>query len=322
MSTIVRALVTGASGFVGTHLVTALLRQDWQVRGTTRRPWRDSPHGLESTVALDIGPTTDWDSLLDGVDVVFHLASRAHILRESSENPALEFDRVNVQGTAHLVRSCREAGVRRVVYMSSIGVHGDRSEGPALTEASPIRPRNLYAASKVQSEAALVAESGQGLDFVIVRPPLIYGEGVPGNFFRLMRLIASGIPMPLGSLDNLRSLAAVGNVVDLLLLCGTIESAAGEAYVVADGDDISTPELIRTLAEGMGCDARLAPCPISFLKLAARLTGMQRQYEQISGTLQVNASKAHEQLGWTPRFGTHAALTETARWYTRSRRQS
>jgi nucleoside-diphosphate-sugar epimerase len=276
---------------------------------------------VERSIALDVGPATDWKPVLDGVDVVFHLANRAHILRETARDPAAEFERVNAEGTAQLARSARAAGVRRVVYMSSIGVHGASSDGAALTESSPIRPHNAYTRSKVHGEAALQSEAGHGLEFVVVRPPLIYGDGVPGNFRRLMRLIASGIPLPLANLRNLRSFAAVGNVVDVLLLCGRADAAAGEAYVVADGDDLSTPDLVRTLAVGLGTSARLVPFPTVILKAAARIAGMQHQFEQLCGTLQVNAAKVREHLGWKPELGAREALIETARWYARSRGQ-
>jgi nucleoside-diphosphate-sugar epimerase len=296
-----------------------LLAQGWRVRCSTRRPWANPPSGLEHTVALDIGPTTEWKRALEDVDVVFHLANRAHILRETAQDPAAEFERVNAAGTAQLARSARGAGVRRVVYVSSIGVHGDRSEGAALTESSPMRPCNAYTRSKVHGEAALQAEAGHGLEFVIVRPPLIYGAGVPGNFRRLMRLIASGMPMPLANIGNLRSYAAVGNVVDVLLLCGQLTAAAGEASVVADGDDLSTPDLVRTLAVGLETPARLVPFPKAILRRAARVAGIEHQFQQLCGTLQVNAAKAREHLGWKPKLNAREALMETARWYARSR---
>lgn len=317
----IRALVTGGSGFLGGHLIRALLAQNWHVRCSTRTPWRDPPSRLESAVALDIGPTSDWTSVLEGVDIVFHLAGRAHKPREASRNAVAEYERVNAEGTAHLARCAKRAGVQRVVYVSSIGVHGDRSDGAALTESSPISPHNAYTRSKVHGEEALKAEAGHGLQFVIVRPPLIYGEGVPGNFRQLLRVIASGLPIPLAGLNNLRSFAAVANVVDALHLCGMAPGAADEIYVVADGDDLSTPDLIRSLAVGFGTPARLVSFPYPILRVAARIAGMQQQLEQLCGTLRVDATKLRDQLGWMPKLTARNALAETARWFAKAKCQ-
>ena len=209
--------------------------------------------------------------------------------------------------------------LRRIVYVSTIGVHGDASNGTALDESSPIQPLNAYARSKVRAEAALRAESAHGSELAIVRPPLVYGAGVPGNLPRLLRLVASGVPLPLASVRNLRSLVAVENLVDALVLCGNQAAAAGQAYVIADGEDLSTPELVRTLALGLGVPARLVPVPPAALRLAARLAGREALYRQLGGSLQVDARKLRTELGWLPRVDARSALLETARWYARVR---
>jgi nucleoside-diphosphate-sugar epimerase len=233
----------------------------------------------------------------------------------------MEFERVNAEGTAQLARAARIACVRRVVYVSSIGVHGASSGHVVFNETSPLRPHNAYARSKARGEAALRAEAGQALEFVIVRPPLIYGVGVPANFRHLMRLVASGVPLPFASLHNLRSLAAVGNVVDFLLLCGSAARASGEVFVVADGEDLSTPDLIRTLAHGLGKSAHLVPFPIVMLETAARVAHRQLEFEQLCGNLRIDAAKARAQLGWMPKLHAREELTATARWYAQSQRR-
>ena len=314
-----RALVTGATGFLGTHLVARLVELGWNVRCATRKPWGEAPRGIECVEVGDIGPATDWFAALEGVDTVFHLAGRAHALSQADRGSDEEFERVNVEGSARLARSAAQAGVRRIVYVSTIGVHGDGSSGTALDESSPIRPVNAYARSKVRAEQALRAESAHQSELAIVRPPLVYGAGVPGNLLRLLRLVASGVPLPLASVRNLRSLVAVENLVDALVLCGYQAAAAGRAYVIADGEDLSTPELVRTLALGLGVPARLVPVPPSALRVAARLAGREALFRQLGGSLQVDARKLRSELGWLPRVDTRSALRDTARWYARVR---
>ena len=312
-----RALVTGGSGFLGTHLVGRLVASGWEVRCAARRPWGAAPRGVECAVVGEIGPATDWEAALAGVDVVFHLAARAHVLAAAERASESDFERVNVAGSARLARSAATAGVRRLVYVRTIGVHGDHTEGKALDESSPLAPATAYARSKLRGEEALRAESRPGCEPAILRPPLVYGAGVPGNLLRLLRLIASGVPLPLASVQNRRSFVAAANLADALLLCGEKAQAAGQLYVVADGEDLSTPELVRALAEGLALPARLWPAPPSALRLAARLAGREALYRQLCGSLQVNAQKLRTALGWRPRVDARSALWDTGRWFRR-----
>jgi nucleoside-diphosphate-sugar epimerase len=310
-----RALVTGASGFLGTHLVSRLLELGWAVRCAVRAHRDRAPAGIEVTVVGNIGPATEWGAALEGAEVVFHLAARAHVLADVERTSESDFERVNVLGSARLARCAAEAGVRRIVYVSTIGVHGDRTDGEELDESSEFRPATAYARSKLRGEEALRLESPPGSAPAIVRPPLVYGAGVPGNLRRLLRLVASGVPLPLASVRNRRSFVAVENLVDALVLCGERQEAAGQAYVVADGDDLSTPELVRALAEGLGVPARLLPAPPVALRLAARLAGRETLYRQLCGSMQVDARKLREGLGWQPRVDARSGLRETGRWY-------
>lgn len=315
-----RALVTGGSGFLGTHLVARLAALGWSVRCAARRPWERPPPGVEVAVTGEVGPATDWSAALEGMEVVFHLAARAHVPAESERASDAEFARVNVEGSARLARAAVQAGVRRVVYVSTIGVHGDGTDGTAIDESSAFSPATAYARSKLRGEEAMRAESPAGREPAILRPPLVVGAGVPGNLRRLLRLVAAGVPLPLASVRNRRSLVAADNLVDAIVLCGERPEAAGQAFVVADGEDLATPELVRSLAEGLGVGARLLPLPSAALRIATRIAGREALYRQLCGSLQVDAAKLRTQLGWQPRVTTRAALRDTGRWFSEMRR--
>lgn len=310
-----RVLVTGGSGFLGTHLVARLIELGWAVRVATRARWDRAPAGVEIAVVGDIGPATDWDAALDGAEIVFHLAARAHVLADAGRTSDAEFERVNVAGSARLARAAAAAGVRRLVYVSTIGVHGDQTDGAPFDESRGFLPVSAYARSKMRGEEAVRMESAADRAPTILRPPLVYGAGVPGNLRRLLRLIASGVPLPLASVRNRRSLVAAENLVDALVLCAERKEAAGQAYVVADDEDLATPELVRALAAGLGVPARLLPVPPAALRFAARLAGRETLYRQLCGSLQVNARKLRAELGWRPRVDARSALQATGRWY-------
>jgi len=315
-----RALVTGGSGFLGTHLVARLAGLGWAVRCAARRPWERPPPGVEVAVVGEVGPATDWAAALEGTEIVFHLAARAHVPAESEHASDAQFARVNVEGSARLARAAAQAGVRRVVYVSTIGVHGDRTDGAAIDEASAFNPATAYARSKLHGEEAMRAESPAGREPAILRPPLVVGAGVPGNLRRLLRLVASGVPLPLASVRNRRSLVAADNLVDALVLCGEKPDAGGQAFVVADGEDLATPELVQSLAEGLGVRARLLPLPPAALRIATRLAGREALYRQLCGSLQVDAARLRTLLGWHPRVSTRAALRDAGRWYSETQR--
>lgn len=307
-----QVLITGATGFVGQSLCVQAVCQGYAVRGAVRKPC-ELTEGVEPFVVGEINGLTNWSSALKGVNVVIHLAARVHILSEASENSMEEFRRVNVAGTEQLARSAAENGVRRLVYVSSIGVNGLQTKlGGSFSEIDQPNPHNDYALSKWEGEQSLMRISEKtGLGVVIVRPPLVYGAGAPGNFAQMLKVLSKGIPLPLASIDNRRSLIYVGNLVDALILCGTHPDAAGQIYLVSDGEAISTPDLLRQLGAAMGQPARLLPCPQALLRLAGRLTGKSDQIERLLGSLQVDSGKIRRELGWAPPFtmaqGLHAA---------------
>lgn len=305
-------LVTGATGFVGHTLCVEAARRGLVVTGAVRSN-RVLPVGVNAIVVNEVDGTTDWSRAVDKVDVVVHLAARVHVMCDAAAHPLDEFRRVNVAGTGHFARSAVSSGVKRLVYVSSIKVNGDETHGDSkFTETDTPDPQDPYGISKWEAEQALhrIAEE-TGLEVVIVRPPLVYGAGVKGNFSQMIKVLAKGIPLPLASVQNLRSLIYVGNLVDALIMCATHPAAAGQTYLVSDCEDISTSDLLHQLATAMGLPAHLFSCPLSLLKLAGHLTGKSDQVERLLGSLQVDSSRIRHELGWKPPFSLQQGLRLT-----------
>lgn len=326
-------LVTGANGFVGRALCGELQNKGFYVRGVVRQVTNTgySAGFLESSVAAeaknretitvgDIGYQTDWKSVLADIDTVIHLASRVHVMREAADDPEDEYYRVNVAGTERLAAMAADAGVRRFIYVSSIKVNGERTVDAPFTENDAPHPEDAYGRSKLQAERALYcAASFSKLEIVVVRPPLIYGPGVKGNFLRLMGVVDQGWVLPLASVDNRRSLVGLGNLVDLLIRCVEHPDAAGETFLVADEEDLSTPELIRRIARVMGRRANIFPFPEIALRAASRLLGKAKWYDRLCGSLTVDTSKARRLLMWCPPFSVDAGLAQAVQWYVADR---
>lgn len=310
------ALVTGASGFVGLSLCEALLKQEWQVKAAVHAN-RQLPAGMELVAVGQIDANTDWGKSLHGVDAVIHLAARVHVMSDTAIDPLYEFRRTNTAGTERLARCAASAGVKRLVYVSSIKVNGEESgNGQKFTAADPPSPQNPYAISKWEAEQALQrVVSETGLEVVIVRPPLVYGPEVKGNFAQMLKVVSRGIPLPLASVQNRRSLIYVGNLADALITCATHPAAAGQTYLVCDGEDISTPDLLRQLASAMGAPCRLLPCPPGWLRLAGKLAGKTQQLERLLGSLQIDGDKIRHDLDWEPPYSLRQGLQATAEWY-------
>lgn len=307
-------LVTGSTGFVGRALCSALLARGHDVTAACR-DIHQVPRACRAVGVGDIGPGTDWSDHLSGIDTVIHLASRAHVLAETASDPIASFRRVNVGGTLQLARAAREAGVRRLVFVSSIGVHGNAATEP-IRENTPAAPAEAYAISKWEAELELRALLAQGLpELVIVRPPLVYGPDCPGNFRRLLGLVARGLPLPLGAFDNRRSLIGVDNLADVLALCVEHPGAAGETFVVADEPAISTPALMVTLAKGIGVKDRLWRAPPGLVRAAARLCGVGGTLDKLCGDLQVDSSRVRDRLGWVQPLPLREGLLAAGRWY-------
>jgi len=252
---------------------------------------------------------------LQGVQSVVHLAARVHIMVDDASNPLQEFRRVNVDWTERLARAAASQGVHRFVYLSSVKVNGEQTVVP-FTEQDPPKPRDPYGVSKWEAEQALARVSTQtGMETVVVRSPLVYGPGVRGNFLQLLNIIRRGFPFPLASVRNQRSLVYLGNLVDALARCTQDPRAAGRTYLVRDGEDLSTPELIRRLGVAMGSRVCLWSCPTTFLYWMGQVAGKREIIDRLVGSLQINSSKIQTELDWHPPFTVDTGLSETAAWF-------
>lgn len=309
-----RVLVTGASGFVGSAVVDRLVRDGFEARAAVRHRPAHGPTGVQWFDSLDLGADGDWSAALEGVEAVIHCAARVHVMHEAAADPLAEFQRVNVDGTLCLAAQAARAGVRRFVFVSSIGVNGAQTfERPFRADDAPA-PHSPYAQSKLEAESGLKAEAaGSTLAPVIVRPPLVYGPDAPGNFRTLMHAIQRGIPLPFGAVHNRRSLVALDNLVDLLCRCITEPAAAGGTFLVSDGEDVSTPDLLRRCATALGRRARLLPVPVPLLRGAARLLGRESAAQGLCDSLQVDITPTREQLGWSPVTQMDEELSRCAR---------
>ena len=306
-------MISGAGGFVGKALCAELLQRGQSVSAAVR----SGNSLIENTEVIVVGAIdseTNWTDALRDVDVVIHLAARVHVMRESATDPLAEFLKVNLHGTSNLARQAACSGAKRLVYVSSIKVNGEQTSATqSFTELDEPSPQDFYSISKWQAEQALwrIAQE-TGLEIVVVRPPLVYGPGVKGNFAQMLAVIAKRIPLPLASVDNRRSLIYVENLVDALIVCATHPAAAGQTYLVCDGEDISTPDLLRQLGDAMGCPAHILPFPPSWLRRMGKLSGKYDQVERLLGSLQVDGGKICRDLNWVPPYTFQQGLEAAA----------
>lgn len=301
-----RVLVTGANGFVGRAVVNALLASGVELTQAVRH----SPNRGQVAVG-DIDQNTDWRMLLTSCDVVLHLAARAHVMHDSSLDPLTIYRSVNTQGTLKLALQAAESGVRRFVFVSSVKVNGERTLPNILFKSSDLpSPEDPYGISKCEAEEGLRQIGREtGMEIVVVRPPLVYGPGVKGNFSAMLMWLWRGFPLPLGAItENRRSLVALDNLVDLLLTCVYHPAAANETFLVSDGQDLSTTELLRSLGVAMNKPARLFPVPPSLLEAAAKLLGKSDMAQRLLGNLQVDISHTCQTLGWKPPLSVDVGL--------------
>jgi nucleoside-diphosphate-sugar epimerase len=300
-------LITGANGFVGRALIGELTRRGLPFRAASRLP-------RDGHVAIgEIGATTDWRGALAGVDAVIHLAARVHVMDRSLAQADAEFRPVNVEGTLNLMRQARAAGVKRLVYLSSIKVNGETTDGrgPFTANEAP-KPEDAYGRSKLEAEHGLLTLAQSGTEAVIIRPPLVYGPGVKANFAAMMKWVRRGVPLPLGAVSNTRSLVFAGNLADLIIRAASHRAAANEVFLASDGEDLSTAELLRGLAHAMGVPSRLIPVPTGILHAGAAMLGKSSVADRLLGSLAVDIDKSRRVLDWTPPYSVAEGLRATA----------
>ncbi|MBP2299609.1 UDP-glucose 4-epimerase family protein [Azospirillum picis] len=315
-------LLTGATGFVGRHTAPVLAARGHRVRAAVRTSAGDRRNGPWEEVAAvgDIGPATDWRAALEGIDTVIHMAARVHVMRDRATDPLAAFRHVNTAGTLRLAEQAAAAGVKRLVFLSSVKAMVDESRPAPLDEATPADPHTPYGVSKLEAERGLADIAGRtGMEVVVIRPPLVYGPGAAGNMRALLKLVATGLPLPLGGIHNRRSLIYVGNLADAVLTALEHPDAAGRTFLVQDGEPVSTAELVRAIARALGRPARLLPVPRGLMALAATVTGTRPVFDRLAGTLTVDDRPIRQRLGWRPPHDLASGLRATAEWFNSSR---
>jgi UDP-glucose 4-epimerase len=301
-----KILVTGATGFVGRRVCETLRARGIDATGAARM----AGDGLVGVG--EIGGHTDWSEALAGCTAVIHLAARVHVMNDSETDPLRAYREVNLHGSLALARQAAQAGVSRFVFVSSVKVNGESTTGQPFSERDEPRPLDPYGQSKMEAEAALRELAREtGMEVVIVRPPLVYGPGVKANFLNLVKLVGTGLPLPFGRARGRRSMVALDNLVDLLILCTTHPAAAGETFMVSDGQDLTVGELAAMIASAMGKRAMLVPVPVTLMLGAARLLGKAAVADRLLGSLQVDIGRTRDCLGWRPAITPQAGIDQT-----------
>lgn len=309
-----RALVTGANGYLGRAFCAHASAIGLPLRVSVRTS-ATNPSAIAGIAVGDIDGATDWSSALEDCKTVMHLAARVHVMAERASNPLVEFRLVNTEGTLNLARQAAAAGVRRFIFVSSVKVNGeDTAASHSFCATDTPAPQDPYGISKMEAEQGLrQIAADTGMEVVIVRPPLVYGPGVKANFASLMRAVQQGIPLPLASVTlNRRSFVALDNLVDLLITCIDHPAAANQTFLVSDGEDLSTADLLRRLGQAMDKPARLFPVPPSLLQLGASMLGKGDMAQRLLGNLQVDISHTRNTLNWTPPISVDEGLRRAA----------
>lgn len=315
-------LVTGANGFIGYKLCEKLLNIGWHVRGTVRpSTYRNNlPFDVDVVPIEEIGPLTDWSKVMSGVDTVVHLAARVHLINDIAADVSDAYGSVNVAGTERLARMAAACGIRRFIYLSTVKVNGEGRSSPYTEKDNP-KPIDPYGISKWESEKRLhKIINHTELEVVILRPPMVYGPGVKANFLRLLNVVERGIPLPLAKVNNHKSLIYLENLLDAIVTCINHPRAAGQTFLVSDDRDLSTPALIRLMAQAMGRKVRLFSFPPDMLKIIGKITGRSAEIDRLLGSLCVDSSKIRGMLGWKPPYTSEEGIREMGFWYTKNRR--
>lgn len=313
-----KVLVTGATGFIGNAILQQLVSDGiHSVIASTRQLHANSLTGARYVKVGDLCAETNWLEALEKVDIVVHAAARVHVMDELAQNPLQEYRSVNVAGTLRLAEQAIAAGVRRFIFVSSIKVNGEENHlGRPFTSGDTPNPKDPYGVSKLESELALHHVcSESSMELTVIRPPLVYDPCVRANFLRLINAVYKGVPLPLASINNRRSLIGLSNFVDIIIKCLDHPNVAGKTYLVCDGEDLSSPELIKRIARALNCSSKLIPFPPTMLKLSGRLLGKSREIDRLVDSLEVDSLAIKHDLQWTPLYTVQQELNATAEWY-------
>lgn len=316
-------LVTGGSGFLGRALIERLVQlPDCSVVAPVRATSAVLPACVRLLPLTSLNGTNDWSEALTDVDVVVHAAARVHVMKEAASDPLGAFREVNTEATLNLARQAAASGTKRFIFISSIKVNGEGAEPGTVYSADDVpAPIDPYGISKLEAERGLQdLAATTGMEVVIIRPVLVYGPGVKANFLSMMRWLYRGVPLPFGAVHNHRSLVAIDNLVDFIVTCSDHPAAANQVFLVSDGEDVSTTQLLRKLASALGKPAMLLPIPAWLMSGAAALLGQRALSDRILGSLQVDISKNRQLLGWTPPVTLDKALSLTAQHFLDSRK--
>ncbi len=307
-----KILITGATGFVGSHLLQMALQQNREVICPVRGS--NSLSATMPTIVGNIDRLTDWQAYLDNVHTVIHCAARVHVMNDTEADPLSAFREVNVCGTLRLAEQAAASGVSQFIYLSSIKVNGEMTApGQAFTEDDAAQASDPYGVSKQEAEAALIALGQRtGMAITIIRPPLVYGKGVGANFLSLLLWVKKQVPLPLGSIHNKRSFIFVKNLTDFILHCVQNPRAYQQIFLISDGEDLSTSELLREAAKALEVPSRLLPFPAKFISLVAILVGKKNMADRLCQSLCVDSKKAREIMQWSPPYSVQQGLRESA----------
>ena len=315
-----RILITGVTGFIGIPLVNTLRTQGHILSGTTRKTGVVSgPNGIPLHKIPEISINTDWSNIISGAEVVIHLAARVHIMKDQSRNPIEAFRRVNTLGTKALALQAANAGIKRFIFLSSVKVAGEVSPSDGFKESGPISPNDPYSISKYEAEQELLKIAQRSsMEVVIIRPPLVYGPNVKGNFLSLLKLAKRNYPLPLSSINNKRSLIFVDNLTDAITKAVDHPKAGNEIFFLRDKENLSTTELINKMSRAFGTKSRMFNIPQKYLYLLGKITGNTEIVKRLTQTLTVDSTKIRSDLNWSPPFQSDDGIEKTVNWYNRS----
>ena len=309
-----KILITGANGFIGKNLIEALSTTDYKINAAIRQSANAKFINRKAPVIMPIekiDQATNWDSALDGVDIVIHTAARVHQMQDRSEDPMIEYRNVNRDGTLHLLSEANKMGIKHFVFLSSIKVNGESTTATPFIEEQMVNPDDPYGLSKWEAEQGIIEFcQTHSIQYTIIRLPLVYGCGVKANFANLLDKVKRRYFLPLGNIGNQRSFLYIGNLTAAIQKIIENPNAKNQTYLLSDNDDLSTASLVKKIAQAYGVKPRLLNIPISLLTLLGKLTGKSKAISRLTSSLQIDSSKIRQQLDWQPPYTVVSGLQE------------